>query len=787
MRVPVSVLRSFVPVPVDLEALVRTLNARVSEVEHVHHFPSRAAFADVRVVEAVRPVASAAEHTRWEMVGGGHIVVGDRFGIVPGGRYAAVLAGGTLPDGTRIDARPVAGLPSDGALVSEAMLGIGKDAARPLRFAPDTAAGADAFDALGLDDVVLEFDLEPNRPDLFSLLGVARDAGAIWGNPVAEPVGLDLGALPVAASPRIDLRTPKARAYLAVTMRGVRVGPSPQWLQNLVRKLGMRPVNNVVDAANLAMFEYGQPLHTFDAARLQSGTIVLRMAADGEVLRTLDDVERTLTDECLLVCDGDRPVAIAGIMGDAASEVGDSTTDVIIESAAFDMAAVRRASRRLSLRTEASLRFEKGLPLWGVHRAAARLAGLLTEVAGATPISVSEATQETAVPRAIPLDRALVRARLGMDVADAEIDRILAASGVAVEPGAGGTPNGAAIASPPEYRPDLRIPEDLFEEIGRIHGYEHVRAEAPVLALANPRANPHVVVARRARRLFTAHGWDEVYLPAWIGDAEVERFGLDVGRLVGLINPIAENLKYFRPTALPALLEAAVQNRKELDSFGIFEVGKIYVRTAAGTIVERYHLAGIALGQPLLGVRDALLELAAASGADATLGRDAQPGFAHVPHFHPGRAVSVGATPWAVAGELHPRLVRLAGLREVPVAFAVDLDVLAACKPALVRFVPPPRFPSVAFDLNVEVGPKVEAAAVLAAVPAVADLHTVEIVDVYKLDEVDVRNLFLFRAGTRFTLRLVFNAPDRSLTQEEAAARMADVRAALAAPGWKVG
>jgi phenylalanyl-tRNA synthetase beta chain len=781
MRVPVSVLQKLVPLPADLDTLVRTMNARVSEVEHVIHFPAREAFAGVSIVEAVRPVQSQGEHTRWEMLGAGsvhHIVVGDRFGVTAGGRYAAVLAGGALPDGTAIDSKPVTGMESDGALVSEAMLGIGKDAARPLAFAPDTALGADPWEALELDDVVLEFDLEPNRPDLYSLLGMARDAGAIWNHAVTLPATLDLTALPRAASPRIDLRTPRARGYLALAMTGVKVGPSPQWLQNVVRKLGMRPINNVVDAANLAMFELGQPLHTFDAARLQSGAIVLRMARADERITTLDGVERTLTDECLLVCDGDHPVAIAGVMGDATSEVDAGTTDVLIESAAFDMAAVRRASRRLSLRTEASLRFEKGLPYWGVHRGAARLAHLLVEVAGATPVSLTEAGHPPPAAEGIRVDRARIRSRLGMDVTDTQIDRILVAAGATLEGG---------IAIPPEFRPDLRIFEDLVEEVGRVFGYEHVRAEAPRVELQNPRANPAIVTARRARRVLTAAGWDEVYLPVWIGDAEVERFGYDPEGLVKLINPLAENLVYFRPSALPALVEAAVQNRKDLARFGVFEVGKTWRRGAAeagGAIVERAHLAGIAMGEPLLAVRDVLVAFGAASGAPVELGRP--PALAdgeRLANLHPGRSLTLGDADgvWAVAGELHPRLVRAFGLREAPVAFAVDLQALFGLAPALVRFVPPARFPSVEFDLNVTVPEKTEVAAVLAAVPASDDLLSRGVVDIYKLPAGSAES------GARLTLRFVFNAGDRSLTQEEGAARMDAVRGALAARGWKVG
>lgn len=783
MRVPLSLLRRFFEpgaLNVPNAELARVLNARVSEVEHIHPAPPREAFAGVRIVEAEAPESHAAlpsgeAYTRWRMrtaAGPVHIVVGDRFGLQAGQRAAAVLAGGAVPDGGAIiGSKAVAGLASDGVLVSESQLGVGKDAARPLVFAPDTALDADPWtvlccDADGQPEVVFEFDLEPNRPDLFSLAGVARDVGAIWGLTPRLPAGPELHGLP-ALDLGIRLDTPRARHYAGLALRGVRVAPSPQWLQNTVRALGMRPINNVVDAANLVMFELGQPLHTFDRARVAGPDIVLRMAAPDERITTLDGVERTLTDECLLVCDGARPMAIAGIMGDAASEVGAGTTDVLIESAAFDMAAVRRASRRLSLRTEASLRFEKGLPVCTVAPAMARLAGLLGELCGAVPVARSVAGDPPPAPTPIPLDRAYLRQRLGMDIPDATMDRLLTASGLEVH---------ADHVRAPEFRPDLRIAQDLVEEVGRLHGYEHVRAEAPVLPLRAPVPTPQLRLARAARRVLTAAGFDEVYLPVWIGEDDAARFQLDPARLVRLINPLAANLTMFRTTALPALVEAAVQNRKDLGSFGIFEVGRIYRRVpddaSPGAIDERQHLAGLSIGRDLLELRDALVELGRAVGADTALSRPARPDFALADVLHPGRSVAIGA--WATAGELHPRLVRAAGLRETPVVFWADLEQLLGVHPAPVRFQPPPRLPSVVLDQNVTLPARVESASVLRAVPALPGLVRAEVADVYRLPD----------GGARVTLRFTWNHGDRTMTAEETQAALGQIRQALVDAGY---
>ncbi len=605
-------------------------------------------------------------------------------------------------------------------------------------------------------DVVLVFDLEPNRPDLYSLLGHARDVAAIYDLPLCSPPLADLSGLPPLPSPSVDLQTPRAVRYEALLLEGVRVGPSPEWLATAVTKLGMRPVNNVVDAANLAMLEMGQPLHTFDADRLSGPAIVLRMATDGEAITTLDGTRRVLTSECLLVCDGERPVAIAGVMGDASSEVSPGTTRVLVECAAFDMATVRRASRRLSLRTEASTRFEKGLPVSGVRPAMSRLAYLLAEVAGARAVALSAVGADDPPPARIPVDADEIRRRLGMDVPDDAMQRYFRALGFGVGPG---------WVEVPESRPDLRIAQDLVEEVGRVHGYEHVRSEAPVMPLAAPSENPLVATAHRFRRCLGAIGWDEVYLPVWIGDADVDRLGLDREALVKLINPIAEDYTYFRSTVLPALLEAAVQNAKEYDDFAIYEVGRVYGREPSGALVERAHAAGLATGHDVLRVRDAILAFARAQGCDEQLSR---PEHAHL---HPGRTVGVGS--FAVVGELHPRLVREYGLRRPPVVFSVDLEACLHARPGVVRYAPPHRFPTVDLDLNVEVGPRVEAGRLLAALPSLPLLREARVADVYALPE-----------GARVTLAFRFGALERSLTLEEAAAGLDAVRGALRERGW---
>lgn len=772
MRVPVSMLKQLVDFPCPVGELAEIMNARISEVEGIHRFPTRDSFAGVQLVELVNPVDSTEEYTRWAAktsTGDCFMVVGNKYGVQAGQRFAAVLAGDHTPDGIEVHARPVGGLDSDGLLMSEASAGIGADAANPLGVAPEVALDADLYDAFELDDEVLEFDLEPNRSDLFSLVGMARDVSAIFGNPVRLPETLAPNWEPLPQDVlRVDIRTGNCTRYAGLEVNGVAVGPSPQWLQNAVRKLGMRPINNIVDAANLAMLELGQPMHTFDRHALKSGIIGLRMANEGESLTTLDGVTRTLTPECMLVVDGDKPVALAGVMGDAASEISTDTRDVFIESASFDMFTVRRCSRRLALRTEASLRFEKGLSQSGALLGMARLAHLLTQLGGdeATVGRFVDAWPNPPGPRVIHFDPVEARARMGMEVPDALIRRRFAALGFVVDDDWN--------VEVPDTRPDVTLQEDLNEEVGRIHGYHHVESVLPKAPLQAPRRNPVFSRGFLLREVLTGAGFDEVCLGAWIGQDEVEAYGIDPTTLAELKNPLSAQWRFFRPTSLPDLVAAAKLNGKSRTGFRFFEVGKLYGRIH-GTLVERHHLSGAVDGESFYAARDAVLGLLEALGLEGTVSTD-KPSWALAHAFHPGRYASVSAAGKTVAvlGQLHPRMQRDLGLDRPLTTFHVDFETLLALEPARVMFTAPPRFPSIAFHLNVLAASRHLAGDLLGTVTDADLSHLVRhgIRDVYTGDGVD-------EGFKRVTLELEFNNAERSLVQEEVLTQVARLRTAL--------
>lgn len=786
MNVPLSLLRNLVDVPLDAEPLADLMNGRMAEVEHVVTFGARDSRDDVRVGLFETCLEERDGVQMWRVQAGPHVLtlaVLAKHEFQAGDRYAVVAAGGHAPDGTVVSERALGPFTSEGMVLSEAGLAIGDDSTRPFAFAPDVPLDAHVHDALALDDAILCFDLEPNRPDLFSLVGMARDLSAIFDTPLRLPetVATDFQPLPTDTL-RIQVDAPeRVQRYAALELDGVRVGPSPQWLQNAVRKLGMRPINNVVDAANLAMMELGQPLHTFDRHTLQTGVIGLRMATDGETITTLDGVDRTLTDECLLVTDGPRPIALAGVMGDLDSEITADSRDLLIESATFDMACVRRCSRRLALRTEASLRFEKGQPTGNVIPAMARLAWILEQVGGddVRVGRLADVRVQEPAPKRLDFSPTEARARMAIDVDDATLQRRFAALGIQVT--ATGDTWPVVL---PEWRPDLVIQEDVNEEVGRLEGYEHVKSTVPVAPLIGPPINPLFAKGFAIRHALSGAGLDEVSLGAWIGDEDLETYGLSRDGVVSLRNPIASNLVHFRPSALPDLVRAVVLNRKSRDRVRIYEVGRLFFRID-GAIVERAHVAGALSGSDagasqdrFYAARDALLRAVRAAGADGTLvpiSGDAPWLLQHC--FHPGRRVGVAVDGVLVglAGELHPALVAAADLPEPPATFHLDLEALLERSVPVRRFQPPPRFPSVEYHVNVLAPSRLWSTDLLAAIDGVSlDWLTRSAVrDVYEGPGVP-------DGHKRVTVELAFNHPERSLTHDEVLPLVQALKAALA-------
>jgi phenylalanyl-tRNA synthetase beta chain len=625
----------------------------------------------------------------------------------------------------------------------------------------------------------------PNRPDCLCHLGLARELAAALGRGLpgdfmppftggVEPPGVELVQVRIEAP---DL----CRRYIGAVISGVRVGPSPRWLQRRLRAAGVRPISNVVDVTNYVALEYGQPLHAFDLARLTGPEIRVRRAAAGEELLCLDGQTRQLAPEMLVIADAERPVALAGIIGGQESAVGEATTDVLLEAANFDGVNVRATSRAIRLRTEASTRFEKGLSPELALAGARRAARLLAEVTGGrVHVGWADEYPRPQEPVRVHLRPEQVDALLGLHVPLQEMESILERLGFQVRV----QEDGEWDVLPPVFRLDVRIKEDVVEEVGRMYGYDRIPPTLPGRRRSSwVPASPSV--ERRldpVRQALAAAGLTEVVTPALVPGRLLERLGVLDGAM-RLVNPVSEEEDTLRTTLLPSLLQVAVTNRSRGEpAVAVFEAGRAYLRepgSPEGQPDEPLRLAALrtGAGTPEAG-RVAFLELKGALEqalgklVPTPLGWRRDEGAAL---FHPGRCarVSLGERPLGHLGELHPSVLAAMDLDGRAVALEVDVAPLLEAVGSW-KVAPLPRFPAVHRDLAVVVAERLEAAALEETVRVAGGdlLESVRAFDEYRGDQVP-------EGCKSVALAMTFRSPERTLTDAEVDGRMARVRTAL--------
>jgi phenylalanyl-tRNA synthetase beta chain len=666
--------------------------------------------------------------------------------------------------------RTIRGERSEGMVCSPRELAISDDHAGILVLDRSVEPGSDVAALLGLDDVVLDVEIEPNRPDLMSVIGVAREVATATGVPFSIPAPrIDEAAERAEAAIALEVRDPEAcPRYLARVVRGVRSGPSPLEVQARLTAAGMRPLSNVVDATNYVMLERGQPLHAFDLAKLAGPGIVVRRADPGERLTTLDEVERTLTPDDLVIADQSRAVAIAGVLGSAAAEVDAATADLVLESASFRPTGILRTARRLELTTEASARFERGVDPEAVPTGADRAAELISSWAGGSVLGGS-AEVGSAPARA----QVEVRASRATKVLGMPVDPSTVADALARLVDVGITTEGDHTrVTVPGYRVDLRLEEDLIEEVARIVGYDEVPATVPTIRQAGgvPRA---YALRERLRDLGVRAGLHEVRLLSFAAPDDVDD-SAEVA--VSIANPLSAEEGLLRTQLLPGLVHAATRNAaRGVPAIAIFEVGTVFRRGSAGDPPVR---EGTHLGLLLTGPVDTgwsgpgrQADFFDASGAveviTAGLGvgplrfepRDAPGG-----RWHPARTadVSAGGELLGIVGELHPRAAESADLSGRVAAAELDAAAIARAIREGFGLREVPRFPPVRRDLAFVVDAGVPAGAVTSAIrEAGAEL----------LDRAVLFDLFTgdpIPPGRKsLAFGLEFRAVDRTLTDAE--------------------
>lgn len=642
----------------------------------------------------------------------------------------------------------------------------------------------------GEDDAVIDFEVTANRPDCMSVIGMAREVATAYGLQVRRPAAgaekLGLRSLKAVEKSDIDviIENPDLCPRYVGAVADVTIGPSPDWLQARLQAVGIRPISNIVDVTNYVLIEMGHPMHAFDLPKLAGPEIRVRTARPDETLRTLDGQIRQLAPDMLVIADAERATAVAGVMGGADSEVSGETTAIVLESAYFNPLSVRRTSKKLGLKTEASIRFERGadprLPVTAMERAAALIEMIGAGRARGTLVDRYPKRIEPAVLR---LRRAKISGLLGGTIADADVRRILEGLGFAlrdaVDPS---TALGGWEITVPTRRVDVTREVDLIEEIARHYGFDRLPTTFPALTSAPPPADPRITRARHLRDVLTAAGFFEAVTFGFIAESAAAPFAAG-GDLVPIANPLSELFAVLRPSLVPGLVDAVAHNmRREQRDVRLFEIGAQFTRARG----ERQALACIwsgagapdhwsGTGRPV----DFFDVKAVAERICDALGVGIHTTPAHEPWLMPGRSAAIMAngTRAGVMGQLAAAVTDAHGLPGSDPVYVAEID-LDALDPAAarrdVRVEPLPRYPSVTRDISILID---EALASAEIRRTIRDAASATLVQIREFDRYQGKGIPPEKVS--LSLRLTFRSSDRTLTDAEVQDAMDSIIAAL--------
>jgi len=697
-----------------------------------------------------------------------------------GDLVALAQVGTELPGGFKIKKSKIRGQDSNGMLCSLTELGLAASSEGILILPPDLELGQPAFAALGLKDVRFELGLTPNRPDCLSVVGVAREVAGMTGSPLKLPVPqLSEAGEAAAGKTSVTILDPDmCPRYAARLIEGVKIGPSPAWLVRRLEAVGMRSINNVVDVTNFVMMELGHPLHAFDFHYLRDRRIVVRRAHDGDRFTTLDGQERTLMASDLVICDGEGPVALAGIMGGENSEVRPDTVDILLESAYFNPGTIRRTSKRLGLHTESSHRFERGADVDMAPLALDRAAALIVELAGgAVAAGMVDAYPQRLSKRQVAISAQRTSQLLGVAVDVAEIRRVLGGIGLTgtVAPDRG---DDLLLVEVPYFRPDIEREIDLIEEVARLIGYDRIPVTMPTSTVSSQPLPRHLQLKKVLCDSMASLGFAEVINYSFVSAASVDRLGLAADdprrQTVQILNPLTEEQAVMRTTLVPSLLETAARNiAYRTNDLALFELRPVFHPVACEELPqERLHLTALISGRrepegwaqqavpcdfyDVKGPVEELLERLCIT--DVRWPTDHGEVF-----FHPGKscAVVVGECRLGTLGEVHPEVLRAFDIPQPLFLLDLDAEALFASAGRHQGFRPLSRYPDIERDSAFLLDEEISAQQVLDTVRQVRlkDLESIVLFDVY-------RGTSLPPGKKSIAIRARYRALDRTLTDE---------------------
>ncbi|MFS0574928.1 phenylalanine--tRNA ligase subunit beta [Sporosarcina sp. 179-K 3D1 HS] len=698
--------------------------------------------------------------------------------VAEGQKVIVARPGAVLPGGLKIKKAKLRGEESNGMICSLQELAIEgklvpKAYAEGIYVLPsDSVPGEDALPLLGLDDQVLEFDLTPNRADALSMLGVAYEVGAILSQGIQLPeISYEESAERAEDYLKLRVDAPKENPmYVAKVVKNVKIAESPLWLQNRLMAAGVRPHNNVVDITNLVLMEYGQPLHAFDYDRLGTGEIVVRLAEEGEKMTTLDDVERTLNSQNLVITNGKEPVALAGVMGGANSEVHDGTTTVVIESAYFAPSSVRQTSKEVGLRSDASTRFEKGVDPNRVMAAAERAAQLMADLAGGEVLTGSVVFDELdKTSKRITVSPDYVNSRLGMKISLEEMLSILERLQIPTD-----AMNGQLIIDAPTRRQDLQINEDIIEEIARMYGYDEIPKTLPVSESTPGGLTPYQAKRRIVRRFLEGTGLYQALTYSLTSKEQAQAFALETATVTELLMPMSEERSTLRQSLIPHLLEAATYNvARRNDSVALYETGSVFLGVEEdGLPQEVEHVAAVITGkwvdhawQGETKPVDFFVMKGIVEGMMDSLGLAEGLSFEQVVlnGMHPGRTANIlyNGERIGMLGQVHPTELKKRDLKETYV-MEMNLARILSIETSELLYVPVPRFPSISRDIALVVASDTTAGALQDVIRKAGGklLKDVKLFDLY-----EGKNVEEGKKSVAFSL--TYADPERTLTDEE--------------------
>lgn len=707
-----------------------------------------------------------------------HLVCGAQ-NITEGMMVPLALPGTEMPDGKVLQAGVIRGEASNGMLCSEKELGLGEGKSGIMALDQSVTPGTPLNQVLSLSDPVFEIGLTPNRPDCASIIGIAREVAAIQGTTVRIPeVSFSETAEDVQKHTSVEiLDADKCPRYAAKLIFDVTVAPSPAWLQDRLKSIDLKPINNIVDITNFVMMETGQPLHAFDFDQLAGRRIVVKTAGDGDKFTSLDSKARTMDSEMLMICDADKPVGIAGVMGGENSEISDASKHVLLESAYFAPDSIRRTAKTLGLSTDASYRFERGVDPLGTTYAIERAAALMEELGSGKKVSGTlDVNPKPAVPVTLTLSVSATNRLLGTEIPTDTIAGCLTALGFGVTV----MDKDTLSVDVPSFRVDVSRPQDLMEEVARHHGYDNIPVSAPAITADTRPLSPARELRIRTRRIFTGLGFSEALNYSFISDTACDKLELATDdprrRHVAILNPLSEDQGVMRTSILPGLLENMRRNTGQQEkNLKLFEVGNVFLPQDGEVLPKEVETLGAlwtgtksaghwqSKSEPcdFFDLKGAVESFLADLAIQDVSFAPADPSNAPYLRKGYGAEIRVAGTPVGVMGEMHPSVLKNFDLKQTAFVLELSLAELLSRLGGTRQYTQLPVFPSTSRDITLIVAGDTAAGELIGSIHAMDEplMENSWVFDVYEGKPIP--------EGKRsVSIRSVFRAQDRTLDDE---------------------